>query len=49
MLTYYIKCRENIKNLNSKIFKIKNMRLIKLLKCAKCGVKKSRSVKGQEA
>ena len=49
MLTYYIKCRKNTKNLNSKIFKIKNMRLIKLLKCAECGVKKSRSVKGQEA
>ena len=25
------------------------MRSIKLLKCAECGVKKSRSVKGQEA
>ena len=49
MLTYCIKCRKNTKNLNSKIFKIKNMRLIKLLKCAECGVKKSRSVKGQEA
>ena len=37
------------KNLNSKIFITKNVRLIMQSKCADCGIKKSRFVKEQEA
>ena len=44
-----MKCRKNTKNLNSKIFKTKNGRLIMQSKCADCGIKKSRFVKEQEA
>ena len=44
-----VKCRKNTKNLNSKIFKAKNNRLIMQCKCSDCGIKKSRLVKEQEA
>ena len=36
------------KNLNSKIFRTKNNRLIMQSKCPVCGIKKSRFVKQQE-
>ena len=49
MKTYSVKCRKNTENLNSKIFKTKNGRLIMQSKCAGCGIKKSRFVKEQEA
>ena len=49
MLTYCVKCRKNTENLNPKIFKTKNVRLIMQSKCAKCGIKKSRFVNEQEA
>ena len=49
MLTYCVKCWKKTENLNSKIFKTKNCRLIMQSKCAECGVKKSRFVKKQEA
>ena len=49
MLTYCIKCRKNTKNLDSKIFKTKNRRIIVQSKCAVCGIKKPRFVKEQEA
>ena len=49
MLTYCIRCRKKTENLNSKIFKTKNNRLIMQSKCPKCGIKKSRFVKEQEA
>ena len=49
MKTYCVKCRKNIENLNSKIFKTKNVRLLMQLKCTDCGIKKSRFVKEQEA
>ena len=49
MKTYCVKCRKNTENLNSKIFKTKNGRLIMQSKCADCGIKKSRFVKEQEA
>ena len=45
MLTY---CRKKTENLNLKIFKTKNNRLIMQSKCPKCGIKKSRFVKEQE-
>ena len=44
-----MKCRKNTENLNSKIFKTKNGRLIMQSKCPVCGIKKSRFVKEQEA
>ena len=49
METYSIKCGTKTENLNSKIFKRKNGRLIMQTKCTKCGIKKSRFVKEQEA
>ena len=49
MKTYSVKCRKNTENLNSKIFKTKNGRLIMQSKCPVCGIKKSRFVKEQEA
>ena len=49
MLTYCVKCRKNTKNLNPKIFKTKNGRLIMQSKYTECGNKKSIFVKEQEA
>ena len=49
MLTYCIKCRKNTENLNSKMFKAKNGRLIMQSKCADSGTKKTGFVKEQEA
>ena len=49
MLTYCVKCRKNTENVNSKISRTKNNRLIMQSKCETCGIKKSRFVKEQEA
>ena len=49
ILTYCVKCRKKTENLNSKISKTKNGRLIMQSKCTVCGFKKSRFVKEQEA
>ena len=49
MKTYCEKCKKNTENLNSKIIKTKNGRLIMQSKCTECGFKKSRFVKEQEA
>ena len=49
MKTYCVKCRKDTENLNSKIFKTKNNRLIMQSKCPVCGIEKSRFVKEQEA
>ena len=49
MKTYWVKCRKNTKNLNSKIFKTKKGRLIMQSKFTECGFKKSRFVKEKEA
>ena len=49
MLTYCVKCRKNTENLNSKIFKTKNNRLITQSQCPVCRIKRSRFVKEQEA
>ena len=49
METYCLKCKKNTKNLNCKIIKTKNNRLIMQSKCSDCGIKKSRFVKKQEA
>ena len=49
MKTYCVKCRKDAKNINPKIVKTKNNRLIMQSKCTDCGIKKSRIVKEQEA
>ena len=49
MKTYCVECRKDTENLNSKIFKTKNNRLIIQSKCTNCGIKKSRFAKEQEA
>ena len=45
MKTYCVKCRKNTENLNSKIFKTKNGRLLMQSKCTDCEIKKSSFVK----
>ena len=47
MLTYCVQYRKKTENLNSKIFKIKNGRLIMQSKRTECRYKKSRFVKEQ--
>ena len=49
MLIYCVKCRKSTEDLNSKIFKTKNVRLIMQSKCPVCGIKKSRFVKEKKA
>ena len=49
MKTYCVKCRKDTKNIDTKMFKTKNNRLIMQSKCSFCGIKKSRFVKEQEA
>ena len=49
MNTYCVKCKKDTENLNSKMFKTKNNRLIRQSKCPVYGIKKPRFVKEQEA
>ena len=49
MKTCCARCRKNTENLNSKIFKTKNGRLIMQAKCNECRFKKSRFMKEIEA
>ena len=49
MKTYCLKCKNNTKNSDSKIFKTKNGRLLMQSKCSDCRTKKSRFMKEQEA
>ena len=49
MLAHCVMCGKKTWNLNPKIFKRKNGRLIIQPKCADCGIRKSRLVKDQEA
>ena len=49
MKTYCLKCKKDTENLDSKIFRTKNNRLIKRSKCNDCRIKKSRFLKEQEA
>ena len=46
---YCIRCKKKTENLNPKIFKTKNGRMIMQSKCTDCRTKKSRFVKEQEA
>ena len=45
MKAYYLKCKTNIENIDSKMFRTKNNRLIMQLKCSVCKNKKLRFVK----
>ena len=48
MKTYCVKFRRDNENIDPKIFRTKNNRLIKQSKCPACGIKKSRFIKKQE-
>ena len=49
MKTYCLKCRKDTENIDSKMFRTKNNRLLMQSKCSNCENKKSRFVKEQEA
>ena len=49
MNTYCVKCKKDTENIDPKIFKTKNNRLIMQSKCTVCKNKKSRLVKEQDA
>ena len=49
MKTYCVKSKTNTDNIDSKIFRTKNKRLLMQSKCSNCKNKKSRFVKEQEA
>ena len=49
MKTYCLKCKKNTENIDSKIVRTKNNRLLMQSKCSDCKNKKSRFVKEQEA
>ena len=49
MKTYCLNCKKDTENIDPKIFKAKNNRLIMQSKCSVCKNKKSRFVKEQDA
>ena len=49
MKSYCLKCRKDTKNIDPKLSKTSNNRTIILSKCVKCGSKKIRFIKNQEA
>ena len=49
MKTYCIKCKKDTENIDQKIVKTKNDRLLMQLKCSVCRIKKLRFIKEQEA
>ena len=49
MNTYCVKCRKDTENIDPKIVRAKNNRLIMQSKCSVCRIKKSRFIKEQEA
>ena len=49
MKTYCVKCKKDTENIDPKIFKTKNNRLVMHSKCSVCKNKKSRFVKEQDA
>ena len=48
MKTYCMKCRRDIENIDPKMVRTKNNRLVMQSKCSVCWSKKSRFVKEQE-
>ena len=49
MKNFCVKCRKDTENIDPKMVRAKNNRLIMQSKCSVCGIKKSRFVKEQEA
>ena len=49
MKSYCLRCRKDTDNIDSKMFRTKNNRLIMQSKCSVCKNKKSRFVKEQDA
>ena len=49
MLKYCLKCKKDIRSVDSKVVKTKNGRLMSSPKCTICGSKNSRFMKEQEA
>ena len=49
MKTYCLKCKTNTDNIDPKMFRTKNNRLLMQSKCSVCKNKKSRFVKEQDA
>ena len=49
MKTYCVKCRRDTENIDPKMFRTKNNRLIKQSKYPVCGIKMSKFLKEQEA
>ena len=45
MKTYFVKCRKDTENIDPKMVRIKNNRLIMQANCPVCGIRKSRLVK----
>ena len=48
MKTYCVKCKKDTENIDPKIVRTKNNRLVMQSKCSICGIKKSRFVKEKE-
>ena len=48
MKSYCLKCRKDTENINPRVSKISNDRIMVLSKCAICGSKKSRFIKNQK-
>ena len=49
MKAYCLKCKTNTNNIDPKMVRTKNNRLLMQFKCSVCGTKKSRFVKEQDA
>ena len=49
MKSYCLKCKKDTESINSRASNTSNGRTVLLSKCAKCGNKKSRFIKNQEA
>ena len=49
MKIYCVKCRRDTEDIDPKMIRTKNNRLIMQSKCSVCGIRKSRFVKEQEA
>ena len=49
MNTYCVTCRKDTENIDPKLVRKKNNRLVIQSKCSVCGIKKSRFIKEQEA
>ena len=49
MKIYCVKCRKDTENIDPKMVRTKNNRLVMQSKCSVCGIEKSRFVKEQEA